>query len=239
MDVDMNNESVYNNNLSFKESTTGTDITLDYDYFKIASIMTTIKAKGLHQSKPVLSLPFLDWFESYDFSEFNFIEFGSGNSTNYFAEKVKNVISFENDLYYFNSIKPNLLDNVDYRFIESDELITKDLNIVIDEKTIVFVDCAANRFLTTKNIFKLGLPNIFILDNSERYKNTCKYIYSKGYAEIPFWGIRLEEPEEACTSVFIKNTFNMIEKNYEYFSAGSIIRKNLPWDTEEPLVYNG
>ena len=237
MDVDMSNNSTYNNILDFKESTTDTNITLDYDYFKIASIMTIIKAKGLHQSKPMLSLPFLDWFESYDFSAFNLIEFGSGNSTNYFAEKVKNVISFETDLYYFNSLKPNLLNNVDYKFIESDDLTTKQLDIVIDEKTIIFVDCAANRFLTTKNIFKLKLPNIFILDNSERYKNTCKYIYSKGYTEIPFWGIRLEEPEEACTSVFIKNTFNMIEKNYEYFSVGSKVRKNLPWDTEESLDY--
>ena len=222
----MSNDSVYNND----------NFILDYDYFKMASIMTIIKAKGLYQKKPMLSLPFLDWFESYDFSAFNLIEFGSGNSTNYFAEKVKKVISFETNLEYFNTIKPSLLDNVDYRFIESNDLKTKELDIVINEKTIIFVDCFTNRLLTTKNILKLGLPNIFILDNSDMYKNTCKYVYSKGYTEIPFWGIRLEETQEACTSVFIKNTFNMIEKNYEYFSVGSKIQKDELWDTEEYSV---
>jgi len=203
---------------------------LDYDYAKIASIMTIIKAKGLYQDKPMLSLPFLDWFESYDFSKFNLIEFGSGNSTNYFAKKVKNVISFETDINYYNNLKPKLLNNVDYRFIEKNNLENKTPNIDINQKTIIFVDCAANRFLTTKNIFNIGLPNILILDNSESYKNTCKMIYEKGYLEIPFWGIRLMEMQESCTSVFIKNTFNMIEKKYDYLSAGSIQAYYNGWD---------
>jgi len=208
------------------------NIILDYDYFKIASIMTIIKAKGLYENKPMLSLPFLDWFESYDFSKFDLVEFGSGNSTNYFAEKVKNVISFETDIDYYNNLKPKLLNNVDYRFIEKDNLENKTPNIDISQKTIVFVDCAANRFLTTKNIFNMGLPNIFILDNSEALKNTCKMIYEKGYLEIPFWGIRLMETQEACTSVFIKNNFKMVEKNYNYFSVGSFITENDPWDKD-------
>ena len=208
------------------------NIILDYDYFKIASIMTIIKAKGLHQNKPMLSLPFLDWFESYDFNDFDLVEFGSGNSTNYFAEKVKNIISFETNIDYYNNLKPKLLNNVDYRFIEKINLENEIPDIDINQKTIVFVDCAANRFLLTKNIFKIGFPNILILDNSDIYKNTCKFIYNKGYSEIPFWGIRLMETEEACTSVFIKNNFNMIEKNYNYFSIGSFIRENELWATD-------
>jgi hypothetical protein len=218
----MKQNSIYDNS----------NIILDYDYFKVASIMTIIKAKGLYQDKPMLSLPFLDWFESYDFSKFDLVEFGSGNSTNYFAEKVKDVISFETDINYYNNLKTKLLNNVDYRFIEKDNLENKTPNIDISQKTIVFVDCAANRFLTTKNIFNVGLPNIFILDNSEAYQNTCKMIYEKGYLEIPFWGIRLMETQEGCTSVFIKNTFNMIEKKYDYLSAGSIQRQNNSWDLD-------
>jgi len=205
---------------------------LDYDYFKIASIMTIIKAKGLYENKPMLSLPFLDWFDSYDFSKFSFVEVGSGNSTNYFAQRVKDIISFETDIDFYNKLKPELLNNVDYRFIKKDDLENKKLNIPINKETIVFIDCAANRFLTTKNIFKIGLPNIIILDNSDSYKNTCKLIYDKGYSEIPFWGIRLTETEEACTSVFIKNNFNMIEKKYSYFSVGSIVREDEVWDRD-------
>ena len=211
--------------------TTG-GIILDYDYFKIASIMTILRAKGLYQNKPMLSLPFLDWFESYDFSDFDLIEFGSGHSTNYFAEKVENVISFESDINFYNNFKSGLHENVDYRFIQKYDLENKTPDIEINDKTIVFVDCASNRLLLTKNIFEIESPNILILDNSNDYKNTCKFMYNKGYLEIPFWGLRFNEVEESCTSVFIKNGFNMIEKNYDYFSVGSTVKQDNSWDID-------
>ena len=207
-------------------------IILDYDYFKIASIMTILRAKGLHENKPMLSLPFLDWFESYDFSDFNLIEFGSGNSTNYFYEKTKNIVSFETDINYYNNLQTLLSDDIDYRFIQKYDLENKIPDIEIDNKTIVFIDSASNRFLLTKNIFKVGSPNILILDNSNDYKNTCRFIHSQGYSEIPFWGLRFMEIEEACTSVFIKNNFNMIEKNYNYFSLGSTQKTENSWDMD-------
>lgn len=209
--------------------TTG-GIILDYDYFKIASIMTILRAKGLYQNKPMLSLPFLDWFESYDFSDFNLIEFGSGNSTNYFADKVETVVSFETDINFYNNFKSSLSENIDYRFIQKYDLENKIPDVEINDKTIVFVDSASNRFLLTKNILQIKSPNILILDNSNEYKNTCKFLYGEGYSEIPFWGLRFTEVEEACTSVFIKNNFNMIEKNYNYFSPGSNPKTENSWD---------
>jgi hypothetical protein len=211
--------------------TTG-GIILDYDYFKIASIMTILRAKGLYQNKPMLSLPFLDWFESYDFSDFNLIEFGSGNSTNYFADKVETVVSFETDINFYNNFKSALSENVDYRFIQKYDLENKTPDIEINDKTIVFIDSASNRFLLTKNILKTESPNILILDNSNEYKNTCKFLYDNGYLEIPLWGLRFMEVEEACTSVFIKNNFNMIEKNYNYFSPGSTQKTENSWDMD-------
>jgi hypothetical protein len=196
----------------------------------MATTMTILKAKGATH-KPMLSLPFLDWFESYDFSSFNFIEFGSGNSTKYFAEKVKSMISFETNLDFFNSFNSQLPENLTYKFLNNHDLEDGKFNLNIDEKTIVLVDCAANRLSTTKNVFKFGFPNILILDNSELYRNTCKFINEQGYMEIPFWGLRFLESEEACTSVFIKNTFSMIEKNYNYYSVGSVMENGVnTWD---------
>jgi hypothetical protein len=207
-------------------------IILDYDYFKIASIMTILKAKGLYQNKPSLTMPFLDWFESYDFSSFNLIEFGSGNSTNYFYEKTKNIISFETDINYYNNLQPLLSDDIDYRFIQKYDLENKIPDIEINDKTIMFIDSASNRFLLIKNIFKIGSPNILILNNSNDYKNTCKFIYNKGYSEIPFWGLTFMDVQESCTSVFIKNNFNMIEKNNNYMSSGSFINQENTWDID-------
>jgi len=218
----MKQESIFNAN----------GIILDYDTFKVASIITILKAKGLYQNKPMLSAPFLDWFDSYDFSDFNLVEFGSGNSTNYFAEKVEDVVSFETDINFYNNFKSGLFENVDYRFIQKYDLENKVPDIEINDKTIVFIDSASNRFLLTKNIFKIKFPNILILDNSHDYKNTCKFIYNQGYSEIPFWGLRFNEVEESCTSVFIKNGFNMIEKNYDYYSVGSIVVQDNSWDMD-------
>lgn len=191
---------------------------------KEATILEILNLKGIHDIEhPQLSIPFIDWFCSYDFSDFNFIEFGSGFSTNFFAAKVKNLTTFETDPEYNNYIIQTKLDNVSLIFKPKEDIENGVFDITIDDKTILFLDSSTNRYLTIQHILKFGKPNILILDNSEWFLNTSKYIYDNGYSEIPFWGIRPTNDEhiDKCVSVFIKNGYQLPPKNQNFFPFGT------------------
>ena len=82
--------------LNINNDTRG-NIYLQRKFLQMASILNILDLKGMQDSDhmPLLSVPFLDWLNAYDFSDYTLIEFGSGHSTNYFATRFKNVISFE------------------------------------------------------------------------------------------------------------------------------------------------
>lgn len=222
---------------------------MDYDYYthiekqvnpkrvKEASVLEILDMKGIHDPEhPQLSIPFIDWFCSYDFSDFNFIEFGSGFSTNFFAAKVKHLTTFETDIEYNNYIIQTKLDNVSLVFKPKEDIEGGLFDITIDDKTILFLDSSTNRYITAKHIFKFGKPNIFILDNSEWLTNTASFIYENGYSEIPFWGTRPTNDEniDKCISVFIKTNYQMPPKNQDFFPLGSYkLNHEHPGDTIE------
>jgi hypothetical protein len=182
---------------------------------------------------PMVSLPFLDWFDSYDFSEFNMLELGAGGSTHYFSKKTKTYVSLETNVDYYENLTPVYNNtNVTLKFVSEEDLNAGNYSIAINEKTIVFIDSDGNRLKQTKNLMAKGKPNIIIVDNSEWFPNQCQYIYNQGYTEIPFWGIRFEEYFDKCTSVFIKNGFSFPEKNYAFFCPGSQIVNKEHNDTD-------
>jgi hypothetical protein len=203
-------------------------------FLKVGSILTTLELKGMWSSDvyPMLSLPFLDWFNSYDFSDWDMIEIGAGNSTIYFPSKTKTFISLETNSKYYDHLLPAVEGIVDLRLLTIEDIEIGNYSIDINEKTIVLIDNDGNRLKATKSLISKGKPNIIFADNSEWYPNQCTFLYESGYTEIPFWGIRFEQYQDKCTSVFIKDGFKLPKKKYEYFVPGSFPGLKLHNDTD-------
>jgi hypothetical protein len=199
------------------------NVSIPEHFIKIASILNSMSLKGMwsNDTYPMVSLPFLDWFNSYEFSDWDMIELGAGNSTIYFSSKTKSYTSIENDIVYYTDTMSKV-KNVNMQLVTLEDIENGNYNIIIGEKTIVFIDSNGNRLKTTKSLISKGKPNIIFVDNSEWFPNQCEFLYESGYIEIPFWGIRFEEHQDKCTSVFIKDGFKLPKKNYKYFNPGSL-----------------
>ena len=193
-------------------------------YLQIASILNTLDAKGMNQKDqtPALSIPFLDWLNTYDFSDYKMIEFGSGDSTNYFADRFLSVTSFETNEEWYNHLSKKIKNNVDYRLLSQKNAISGNYDISIDEKTVVIVDIAGDRTYFMKSFFNKNQPYMLFFDNAEWYPDTCQYIQNLGYSEIPFWGIRFDEHYDKKTSVFIKHGYVIPKTKYKHFAQGSL-----------------
>jgi hypothetical protein len=202
---------------------------------KANSILNSVRLKGMWsgEKQPLVSLPFLDFIKSYNFSDWNILEFGSGYSTYYFSKIFKKVTSIETDIDFYNSMINDFTDtNVDLYYVEIKDLEDGNYKVNIDNKTIVFIDSGGNRLKTSKSLISKVKPNIIIVDNAEWFPNQCKFLYQSGYSEIPFWGIRFEENIDKSTSLFIKDGFKMIEKDYSYFTPGAPFEHKIHSDND-------
>jgi hypothetical protein len=135
-------------------------------------------------------------------------EYGSGNSTIWWAEHVSRVVSCEHDKQWYLKLKSSLPGNVEYLqvdFVPSGEyskLILHYKNefdvIVIDGKDRVI--CAMNCLPA------LTGDGVIIWDNSDRLQDQVGYdwLVSNGFKRLDFFGLGPANAYGWCTSVFYR-----------------------------------
>jgi hypothetical protein len=157
---------------------------------------------------PWLTYSFIDFITDRLSKEINVFEFGSGNSTLFFARKVKDVTSVEHNIEWYNKLKSKIPINSNLILTKSDnskDYITglkqsdKKFDLIIIDG-IHRVDCcsSASKYLTDKGVI--------ILDDSEReqYKEGIEYLTNEGFRKIDFWGMPPGMVIRKCTSIFYK-----------------------------------
>jgi hypothetical protein len=157
---------------------------------------------------PWLTYSFIDFITERLSKEFNVFEFGSGNSTLFFARKVKDVTSVEHNIEWYNKLKSKIPDNSKLILSISDrsedyiaglKQSDKKFDLIIIDG-IHRVDCclSASNYLTDKGVI--------ILDDSERelYSEGIEYLLNEGFKRIDFWGIPPGMVIRKCTTIFYK-----------------------------------
>jgi len=196
---------------------------LNYKWAELAARIDVLEKRGILEScetglptkngqpQPLLTFSFMDYFETHDFSEYQFIEFGSGNSTLYFAKFCKKVCSFEQNFNWYNQLKTKLPNNVEYTYLNDYHPLPK---VRHDPLNVTLVDFAGIRFRAVKQLIDEGETDLLILDNSDVSPNSTKLLLESGYKEITFWGGKLTEHYESCTSLFFKNVDVLPKRNF-------------------------
>jgi hypothetical protein len=205
---------------------------VDSVLLKVAALNSILEMRGVRESfdlgypinknipQPLLTFTFLDWFQSYDFKNHTLVEIGSGGSTFFFSTFFNRIKSYETNIDFYNfMLSKNLPQNVEYNYIPVEELYKNKFNF--DSRDIVLVDCDANRYVVIERILESGFDGILILDNTDAYPNSVNLLNKNRFYEIPFWGFKLTESFESCTSVFIKDVSLLPKRNYEFKSLGS------------------
>ena len=157
---------------------------------------------------PWLTYSFIDFFTERLSKEFNVFEFGSGNSTLFFAKRVKEVTSVEHNIEWYNKLKNKIPGNSNLVLSKSDssedysaglKQSNKKYDLIIIDG-IHRVDCC---FSTSNYLTDEG---VIILDDSEReqYNEGIEYLTKEGFKKIDFWGIPPGMVLRKCTTIFYK-----------------------------------
>lgn len=152
--------------------------------------------------------PFLKFIESRLSNTFSVFEFGCGNSTLWYALKVKSIKAVEHDKVWFELVKKKLPSNAEVVFKEltnKGEYSREVLNskILYD---LIIIDGVDRNNCALNAIKQLSQQGILIFDNTDReeYLESISTIINLGFKKIDFWGLSPITSHNTCTSVLYR-----------------------------------
>lgn len=156
---------------------------------------------------PWLTYSLLDFLEGRLNRSLSLFEYGSGNSTIYFAGRLGFIHSIEYDQTWFDVIQKKIPDNVELTFVglEGDRY----QNAILESSRdfdIILIDGRRRVECLKNSIQRLTPGGVLILDDSEResYKEAFEFMKANGFKHIPFSGIAIGSIHGKCTSVFYR-----------------------------------
>lgn len=173
---------------------------------------------SLFQSKPVnaenkpipwYTYPAIEFLEDKIKHDSIVFEFGGGNSTLWWANKAKQVISIESDQGWYEQIKQQMPDNVELNLEIEEKKYADFINQYPDQYFDVIIVDGINRNSCLENsLNKLKNDGLLIFDNTDdhRYDSSLKLLSSQGYKRIDFYGLIPSYTYKNCTSIFFKST---------------------------------
>jgi hypothetical protein len=155
---------------------------------------------------PWCTYPFLDFLKGRLQSHWLVFEYGSGNSTRWFAPRVGQVYAAEHHAEWLQKVQPLLPANAqvlactEYNYAESILRSGQGFHLVLIDG-ILREDCA--RFA----LQALQEDGVIVLDNSDRadYQSIFHLLQKEGFKHIDFWGMCPIIAAKSCTTVFYRS----------------------------------
>jgi len=157
---------------------------------------------------PWVSYPFMQFIGPRLNGGIQLFEFGSGNSTLYYARKVASVTSVEHDAGWYKKIKTNMPVNVQLFYCDL-QPGGEYCRYALKQKTqydIIIVDGRDRVNCCLNSLDALKESGIVVLDDSEREKYAAAHAFMKqnGFRQIDFWGTAPAVDYLKCTTIFYR-----------------------------------
>jgi hypothetical protein len=157
---------------------------------------------------PWVTYSFIDFIADRIQKEHKIFEFGSGNSTLYYAKRAGTVVSVEHDKEWFDKITTGKPSNSEMVFceLESNGAYSK-MPTSRDQKfDIIIVDGRDRVNCCYHSLSALSESGVVVLDDSERlkYQDGRTFLLENGFKELSFSGISPGLFYRKSTSVFYK-----------------------------------
>lgn len=154
---------------------------------------------------PWITYPAFEYLSQFDYAESDVFEFGSGNSTLFWARRARSVVSIETDKEWFETLRKGKPPNVQLSLVEGADEFSG--NILKTGRTfdVIVVDSAKHRYGAALNAAKaISAGGMVIFDNADWYPNSCRVLRDGGLLQIDFHGLGPVNGYAWTTSIFFK-----------------------------------
>jgi hypothetical protein len=168
-----------------------------------------ISARAVNaQSEPIpwFTQPSIDFLEPKVQPHWNVLEWGSGNSTLWWASRVASVTSIEHDPVWHRTISGQAPANVNITLVENPHKYPEVPNIAGSFDAIVIDGPERNR--CAESAARVATrTGIIIFDNSDRQsvREGLAYLTNTGWKRLDFFGLLPAYLYRTCTSIFFRD----------------------------------
>ena len=175
-------------------------------WFKAFDTKSPISGDG--EPIPWVTYSFIDFIAQRIKKEHTVFEFGSGNSTFYYAKRALKVVSVEHDQAWFTKISANKPSNSEMIFCEllaggQYSKMPASMGLKFD---IIIVDGRDRVNCCLQSLAALSDQGVVVLDDSqmENYTKAISFFQKEGFKELSFSGISPGLFYRKSTSVFYR-----------------------------------
>lgn len=157
---------------------------------------------------PWFTYPFIDFLKVRLNKNMKVFEFGSGNSTIWFAKRVSSIVSVEHNEKWYNKIREAIPQNAKIIFNNptNENEYHKIIKTMTDKFDLIIVDAIdrVNCLRVSKD--HLSENGVIILDNSNRpeYSDGINYLLKHNFKKIEFVGMTSSITTSSATTIFYK-----------------------------------
>ncbi|WP_287274538.1 MULTISPECIES: tetratricopeptide repeat protein [unclassified Okeania] len=157
---------------------------------------------------PWYSYPAIEFIEDKLKSDFRVFEYGSGQSTFWYADRVKQVVSVEHNPDYFVNVSTYIPQNVKLVLREDRQRYVEEIqNYDNGDFDVIIIDGIERVKCAEICGEKLSKNGWIVFDNSDREENDRGVIllHHQGFKRIDFYGLVPSQRYKSCTSIFFQS----------------------------------
>ena len=137
---------------------------------------------------PWYTYPAIEYINQLDFSDKSIFEYGSGNSTRFWANRCEKLVSVEDSREWFDKIKAKIPATVEYNLFEQKEEYVKSIREYSNEFDVIIIDGSHRYNCAVEALKKLRNDGFIILDNSDWMDLTSKLLRDADLIEVDMSG---------------------------------------------------
>lgn len=157
---------------------------------------------------PWNTYPFLKFIEPRLKKSFDVFEYGCGNSTIWYSDRVKSITAVENDKEWYEKIRLKLPQNaqVIYRELKYDGDYSREAVNQGKQFDVIIIDGRDRENSVKNSLPSLKEGGIIIFDNSELelYRNAVAHLTNNHFKQLSFWGMSPITAHYTSTSIFYR-----------------------------------
>lgn len=183
---------------------------------------------------PWYSYPATEFLRQFDFTKCSIFEYGSGNSSLFWAERALSVVSIEDDEEWYKQVIGKIRNNQSLLYRKSKDDYINAIKESRSKHDIIIIDGNHRPECARQLPEKIKEDGIVILDNSDWFKKTAKYIReSLDFIQVDFFGFTPINIYTTTTSIFIsrKVTLSPVGKSQPAYAIGGL-KHDLPSDED-------
>ena len=184
-------------------------IILAKEYGQFNTIKTGTCFDKNYEPIPWYTYPAIEYFKRLDFEDKTIFEYGCGNSSLFWANRVKRIISVESDKEWYHKILKEKSRNQEIILAKDKDEYIKSINKFGLMFDVIIVDGLYRYDCVLTSIDYLKRDGMIILDNSDWFPKSSECLRQKNLIQIDFSGFGPVNNYTWSTSIFINRDFDI------------------------------